>query len=838
MSVSAPPPAATPAGRPIYAPPAWITVLIFSLVFVTWDAIRWHHHLAKVSAAAGVTVRPPLIDAATPTGWADGRRQLVYPGRALDGTHWVMQTQQMLASGEWRLRHVGEDNAPNGRALHWGSLFRWWLGACAWIDHLCSGAPLGLATERAAVFANPALLALLLLVLVPWTASRFGTLAAAFLSITLIGMPPLATLFAADNPDHHGLIQVCASLGVFALLAGGGGWIRPEKPIGDSFVPGLLPTPAQARRAFLISALFLGFGLWVSAVTLIPVLVGIGLGALAGAWSGRKSSGDIRYEPALWRRWGLCGCLAALAAYLIEYFPHHLGWRLEVNHPVYALAWLAAGEILAQLTGALAQGKIRSSAFAWPRLGPALLIVSLPAGLLLFGGTRFFSAGDRFFWALLHDYVPECQSLWQAWQQTGFNYSSVAQALPMLALLVCLLAPPPHSAALPARALTAIPAATAALVWLLSARELRWWLVGFGFIPFVLLPFWSSRSASPTPPLWRSWRSWAALLLFVPGLIEATRFQLPLRTIGDEEIQGLVERDLAHWLRQRTGAGYPRILAGPATTSRLIYFGNLEGLGTSYWENLEGLQRAAAIYAAPTAAQAHDLIRAAGLTHLVFLSWDDFSASYIHLHRQLPATTVPTGPAFILDLLDSGTPPPWLEEISLPLPDHAALRGQSLRVFEVTDRTSPGQVFARQAHLLLDHQKLPSARLLRPALEGFSGDLAAQIALARLGAATNDSAMYAAAMNRIEGLHEQEPRLEPADHVRLATLLLLSDLRGDTRLQLSRLLQVLDEPALRRLTPPTLAQLLALAEQMQLSWPEPRLHDLARQLLPGPSLAQ
>src|SRR3569833_3616823 len=90
--------------------------------------------------ATGETVVPE-----SPTGLAHGQRDLIIPERNEDSLHWIMQTQQMLAQHQWRLRHVEYDNAPQGRAVSTPSPYRWWLGTLAWIAHAVSGRPLGLA---------------------------------------------------------------------------------------------------------------------------------------------------------------------------------------------------------------------------------------------------------------------------------------------------------------------------------------------------------------------------------------------------------------------------------------------------------------------------------------------------------------------------------------------------------------------------------------------------------------------------------------------------------------------------------------------------------------------
>ena len=122
----------------------WLVPLLAAIALVLCDAIHHARHFQKASAHYGVAVRAPQVDASSPTGFADNRRHIVYPSRWVDGQHWIVQTQQMLASHDARLRHVDHDNAPAGRDVHWAAPFRWWLGLCAWVDHRLTGEPLSL----------------------------------------------------------------------------------------------------------------------------------------------------------------------------------------------------------------------------------------------------------------------------------------------------------------------------------------------------------------------------------------------------------------------------------------------------------------------------------------------------------------------------------------------------------------------------------------------------------------------------------------------------------------------------------------------------------------------
>lgn len=810
----------------------WFVPLVAAVALVLWDAFRQAEHFRRVSANYGVAVHAPLSDATSPTGFADGRRHIAYPARWVDGQHWIIQTQEMIADGDLRVRVVAHDNAPHGRAVHWGSPFRWWIAACAWIDHTFTGRPLAGAVETAALYANPILLVLVLLILVPGVARHFSATGAALLALGLVGSPALRVLFAPDNPDHHGAIQLCAMATLFFLLGGGAGWVRRKDNVVLPQLP-WLPSATQARRAFTLSAVAGGIGLWISAVSMIPVFLGIAAGAMACVWIARRESAQtVEFDASLWRHWGIVGSVTALFAWFVEYFPSHLGWRLEVNHPLYALAWLGAGEVLARITA-------RLSGRAPERPGSAATVVAstlallAPVVVIAFAGSRVFVVSDPFLWALSHDYTPEFQSLPAALRQAGWNLATLASCLPMLLVplgAIALVRDKSQSSRLGA-ALLALPLTATALFWAMAFKELRWWTVGHGFLLGViaLAPTLLAPGASR---LRRTTSLAIVAIAFAPGLFLLTQSAARRAPIDRDDILSLAERDLAHSLRQRVGDAPLVVLSSPATTSRMIYFASARGLGTPYWENLDGLKRAAEILAAPTPDDAHRLIRAAGITHLVFVSWDDFVEPYVRLARGLRPDDPLHEPAFGLDLLRHSQVPSWLERIPDHLPRLPALANESVLIFEVTDRTAPEHVLVRSVRSLLYRGRLDEARNTLPELRQFTGNLAIAVAHARIELAAQNRFGLDAALTDVDRLLHQRHTLDPEDRMDLIGLLALSGRTGDARSLLEETLPSLDAPSLRRLTPGSLTLLLRLTESLRIRWPDTRLRELAAELTP------
>ena len=315
---------------------AWVVVPVCALGFLLWVDVAKVRRIEHVSGLAPWSTEAPVLEANSPTGYAGGKRRLIVPGHEAIGYQWIEQTQQMLARGEWRVRHVDYDNAPFGRETRAASPYRWWLGLLAWIDQAISGRPLAVSVEHAALFAGPAWHVLLLIGATIFAARRFGRTAAAAIAVGLAMTFPFAGEFLPGAPDDHGPALACALGSLLPLLAG----MRTLRG-GDS------PTAAEenrARRDFFIAGLLGGTGLWIDANFQAPLVLGIMLGGIAAAWVGRRNPPAGIEIP--WRRWAAGGCFASLIGYMVEYFPREMTLDLDANHPLFALAWLGGGELL------------------------------------------------------------------------------------------------------------------------------------------------------------------------------------------------------------------------------------------------------------------------------------------------------------------------------------------------------------------------------------------------------------------------------------------------------------------------------------------------------------
>lgn len=807
----------TPAPADRFLALAACAVLAAVALFTLRDGVARASHIVEVSEGYGVAVDAPAADAGSPTGYADGRRSLVHSFGAADTAHWVMQTQESIARGEWRVRRVGYDNAPEGREVHWSAPFRWWLATIAWVDHLATGRPAGQSVERAALYSGPAMLVLLLAGAGALLLQRFSAPAAALFALGAVAVFPFYLDFVSGYADHHGLANICALLTVLFLVAPAGGGAH-----------------ARHRRWFAASGIAGGFGLWISAATIVPVLFAIGSGFLASGWLSRRAPAGAPWiaEPGLLRTWGWAGGAASLAGWLVEYFPQHMGVRLEVNHPLYAAAWIGAGEVLRVAMLAMRDGPRAATRRDRLACGLGVAAAALPALVVALAPAQTFRLTDPLLWRIHSAHISEFQSLGGLLAK-GLNRDTLALCLPVL-----LLAPPLWLAARkaappPLRATLVLALAPAVVAWAMGAGQVRWLGLAFAMsVPAVAVFLRGIECAAV--------RSRAALLawtvagavVLAPGAANAVQRTMRAGESTRDEIRSLAVRDVAHWLRLRAGADRVVVAAAPTSTTSLIYHGSLSGVGTLYWENAAGLRNAAALFGAQSSGEARAVAERLGVTHIVFFSWEPFEPALARLHLGLAEDAPLPADTFATRLLSSPVPPPWLSPIPLKLPDHPSLAGSQMRLWEVTAPQQPATAIARAASYFLELGRPDDATRSVPLLERFGDELPAAVMLARVASQGRDPDAFSRALAGVAARIDRAGALALDEHVRLAAVLAAAEQPDRAQEQLRACMRKADERSVRGLTPGTLAELLALSDALAVPFPDPALRALAERLLP------
>jgi len=839
-------------GRKSYPPRIWALALVAMVAIVAIDTVTHLRTTWKITAEE--PNEPPVTDASSPSGYVANQHELILPYIGMDGYHWVMQTQQMLQDGELRVRHVDYDNAPDGREVHWSSLFRWWLAALAEVDHFYTDTPLPQAVEEIIPFANTLLIVLLLVALTPVVAQRFGSGPAALFAFGAVGVFPFYESFIEGRTDHHGLAALNGLLTLLFLLGGGAGWVKIENVGNNSVLTAWLPDRAQARRWFIASGVVGGCGLWISMISEVPVLAGVGLGALLATGllgRGVKAGDEARTDPTLWRVWGFAGAATSLLCYLLEYFPSHFGMRLEVNHPLYALAWAGGGELLCRLSQWWSGGKLTAKAKDWLAIGLSIVAVAAVPVMWKFFADQYFWVFNHFLWVFHVDYIMEFINMGTFlksqtfWVQVIMMNPVILLAIPMVAWSWRSTLPKP------AKALLLLGLMPGVLTFVFSAWQIRWAEINYALWLAALVGVAKAVSLGGNFFATRWFKIIAYVFLACVLLPNPIYLMYSWAQDGwmapQSQVEGieLVTRDIAQRLRARIGDEPAVVISGPTSTTWLIYWGGFKGLGTFYWENLPGMKANAEIYGTPDPNRALELLQQYHAKYLVVLPWVDSPSEYARLYHNLRITDPVPDDAFVWHMQRFGVIPPFLRPVFYELPPMGQGKGSPLIIYEFAPNQTTPEALARLAEWHQEDGNLPAAaNLLQTALKAEPDNLPALITAAQVDLANNAQPQFAQIVQRLRVLTVLNDQLELEDHVRLATIFDTVNDHDNVQREITASLQLANAKSLRALRQQSLYALLFLAAKsglleqrsglepyvfslLELNWRIELLHGLA-----------
>ena len=785
---------------------AWWLCLLLALGFLWWaNAIR-RERIEQVALIGQETIAPTV---------ASGLRHLVVPEHLTPSYEWLGQTEEMLQRGEWRLRHTDADNAPLGRPVHSASPYRWWLALLAQADQTLSSRSLSESMARAALWADPLLQGLLLLVLTPVVARSFGPAAAAVTALGLTFLFPFSAGFLPGVPEDFALFLALSPGFVLPLLLA---QRRPE----------------TARRHFVCAGVFSGLGLWLNVTLQVPLLCSIAIGALLAAWVNRSPEEKPSFTPALWRLWGWAGAITSLAGYLIEYFPSHLtGWELRAVHPLYAITWIGAAELLVLLTTIISgQRPDWSRSRVVAILLAAAATAALPVAMWRTGNLGFLNADLLSFRLTKQTDAVVAPNLVEWLVRTSSLQPLVTTLLPLLVLPVAVWILVRRSTPTPTRAALALIAGPVLVALGLATVHLRWWQLADTFVLLAGAAVMATWRQDDNLPRW-PWRFVPAVLAacFVLGAIQLWPRSSSTggTTLSQPEVEGLVERDLAHTLVKRLGQGRDAIvLAPPGMSTALNYHAGFRSLSSLSWENKDGLSVALRMVISTSREEAHALALSRGVTHLILPSWDPFYETYTR-----PAS-VQTGELFF-DSLRRWVIPMWLRPIPYQMPTIGGFENQSVTLFEVVDDQEPAIAMSRVTEYFIEMNQLDAARAAGETLRRYPADFSALVARAQLEAALVDAAAFPGTLETIQQrLKARGDRTLPWDRrVSLAIVLARGKQLDAARTQVERCLSQLNEERLRQLTTYSLFHFLILTRAVDLSISDPELRQLALDLLPA-----
>lgn len=624
--------------------------------------------------------------------------QQIRPDFTVDGHMWIRYGAALWRGEEGpQLRHTSIDNAPVGREVHWNSGLAWWLAIGGRVWQAVAGGTLEHGVERWAMWENLPLLAFFTVVLAWWAARCGGLRAGIVVAVAMVGHRAIYEGFWPGYADHHGLIAASIlgmMLGAYGMR---GGWIAWDADADGDFGGRKPRGPEEAapaaRRAALWSGVWGGVGMWVSTASLAPVLALVPLAAGLATLIARDEGGEKRgdrgarggstpptaearesgvarwFDPRVWRTWGRAGALTSLAFYLLEYWPHHLGWRLEVNHPLYALAWWAGAELTAQALPWLARrgGAARDGrALAWTAVWTVPLVLAPAVAIEIFG-TKVFLLGDPFLVGLHHT-ITEFLPLMARVRMEGIrSHLETLFIYPVFYIAVLLLMLFGRREARFKLCLALVPAL---LLQALGFWQVRW---GMSAAPAQVVLLIAALEEVCAARFLRAvaWRravvaALAMAALFGPALtvraIETARIA-KYRAVLAGDARQIIYREVAETIRESQPAGDVVLFASPNASVNVAFFGAFKTLGTLYWENVEGLKAAAEISSAKSEAEAARLIQKYGVTHVALFKDSNYIAEYARLLNP-EATEAEMKATFGYRVLGQRIVPLWLE----PLP--------------------------------------------------------------------------------------------------------------------------------------------------------------------------
>ncbi len=866
----------------------WIAGIVLAMTFLLVDSWYKYRGIIATTKMTVVSLPSPAPDPTSRTGYPGNQHVQVMPALGTDGYHWLMQTELMLDGEEGvRVRHTDYDGPPGGRDVHWSSSLHWLVTGLAYVDHLITHDPLTVSLERTEPWANTFVLGLMILILPIIIARRFGSIPAALLALTFVVVYPYYEFSFVGYLDHHGLAASSDLLMVLMMAAGGAGWLRNEAVDPNSLSPveralwQWLPDRAQAKRWLIASGFFSGTGLWISSASIVPAMFGVGLGALLSTgWLARNpKENDVgRADPTLWRFWGIAAACSSIFFYLLEYAPFHFTMRLEVNHPLYALALIGAGDLLCRFSLALqttgpARGFFEGcSTFINSIINQgknilisAGIVLLLPFAVLV-GGEHVFVIRPGFLLNLHNDYILEFRTFFV---QMGFlspmQIAGGISMIPLVLLPVFLLLSAPDLQK-QWKAVVSVVFMPALVVMVLAFCQIRWLGINCalccGGLAVAALVTTSPGSAFR----WDiSVRRLVAVLLLILVLIPFPLFTAAQWVSGGHFTPGvseldltqIVTRDVSQRLRYRLGNDRGVILSGPTTTTWMMYFGGFRGIGSLYWENVDGLRTAAAIYSATTDDEAKRLIDQNHVTHIAIYQWDAFAEEYARLgaglrkpkdDRERQAQDSRLSQAFILKILTKHYLPHWLRPLPYRLPDHPWLKNSYIMLLEVVPEMSDAEFALRIGQWSLQSGSPNSlalaetefnASLQAAAAQGQPDYLPALVAETQVYQARGQNDLFSLGVQRILGHLDQAPTMATEDRVELANVLFAANQTQKAAEQIATALAAADEKSLRHVGIDRLQVFLQIgAHLLGPNQSTPPNFDLATHLLPPPQQAQ
>lgn len=555
-----------------------------------------------------------------------------------DAYFWISYAHEMIENRTLRTRFTDIDNVPAGRAVHWSQPVLWLMLGGGKIVSQIVGIPLQSALPYGAIAVNPFLLLLTIICVVLVLGRNGFPWVTCWAVVALISLTAVFWDYHPFRPDHHSLHVFFALLHILFLAVAGMGWMPPH--VGHTAMRGI-------RQKFLFAGICGGCGLWVGATITFFVVTALVAGILTYIFflvpSSRPPPHCVNqhflYEPSLWRVWGWAGGVTGLLLYLVEYFPAQMEIRLEVNHPLYALAFLACGEFLFRMTA------WRLNRVSWT---PTTLLITSASTACVIALPVVLLIAPSSWHHMQHEYMQRLHLFITEFRTISFltNGGSVAYFLREYGAL-----------------LLGFPLA----LWLSHpdrAQKHEWfvlWTVFIVALGFLLLTLWQKRwegifaaflillLVMGIPMLWeavKSNRSHRNIAILFSVFLVAQPFYLIGRQWrqlsglhhGEITIQSvavpIIHMDRATSIATARADRDWRILAEPELVGSLFYFAGIRGVVSLYWENLEGLKAATDFFTdTGEFLIAKRVASERGLTHVMISATERMANDFYHIRH-------------------------------------------------------------------------------------------------------------------------------------------------------------------------------------------------------------
>lgn len=605
-----------------------LLTVIASFAFVMLKAL-WQYDAIQRYNSLGLAGSPDL----SPGGSQDLGRRSVFLD--IDSQMWNLFAAEIATGASFRVRKTDFDNYPSGREVHWSSGYAWLLVLAGRIWKIFTHTDIRTAIERASIFVNPVLHLLFILVAAVFSARRFHWWAGVISTLAIAGSAPILDTLNPGMPDHHGLITLSAAGMMLGLFFGGSGFTRSSPAMTEVLGNGrdAFLDEKCARRWFIMSGVFAGAGFWISSITMTLLCLAVG-GAVAASmlvYSGGGRDTEVRYAPELWLWWGASGAVAGFLFYLLEYFPGAMALRLEVNHPLYHLALLGGSGLLAVFCRCRVAGR-PPRAKEWLWIAAAIgALAPLPIFVFV-GGEKYFLLSNPMLWRW-HKAIVEFYPISRAKYLELFGIMSVVWLLAAAVL-------PKIAIRKERRSWLAFGLGAALVPFGLTCWQQRW--ASLLAVTLLLAPFSGILGAVAAPAraaslLRARWHQVLILVLVLAQFIRCGTMQLAyahdLKTgkSGDMQLALYsVAREAAEYIRIFEHDRRVVILSTPWPTVVMCYSGDFKGVGSLYWENLEGIKAFSDILTATSDSEALRLIRERGIRYMAFMQSDYNVPAYFY----------------------------------------------------------------------------------------------------------------------------------------------------------------------------------------------------------------